>query len=853
MEQHELDLLLSLVEKPSRYIGHEWNITDQPHDPAGSVALVFPDYYDIGMSHLGLKFLQYQLGLNGRVLVDRFFMPGSDYCALLRTKDLLLPGLDTGKALNEFDIIGVTLQTELTYSTIPAILDLGGVSLRADQRPDRAPIVIGGGPCAFNPEPLALFFDLFVIGDGEHVFPRLVEQIIRLRAEGYNRADLLASLAEIQGVYVPSLSVPGPEHDPVRTQVIKQTIPDLDELDYPSDLIVPYLTTVHDRAVVEIARGCPNNCRFCQAQVIYRPYRERDPGKVSQISQDLLRLTGHEELSFLSLSVTDYTALETLTARLYPRCYREKVSISFPSLRPRRLSAELAQVTQAVRKTGVTLAPEAGSERLRQVINKQIKDQEIFATIAEVSRSKTRSLKLYFMIGLPTETDDDIQALIGLVLQIRKYLNKTGSRRTQMKVSISPFVPKAHTPFQWLGQAGQVELQRKCSLIKNRLKSPDIAVHYHELGLARLEAVLARGDRRLGPVIEAAYQAGAMLDGWTEHHRPEAWQQAFTAFHLDPDREASRTYRQDEPLPWDFIETGVPKTVLWQEYQRALAGKTTAVCTDRDCDKCGQCRHQLKTKPDQAEGLSAAISQLVPTIPREYRYQITFQKTGLFRFLSHKELAKTLYQALRRTEISMAYTQGFNPHPKIAFGDSLPVGYSSTWELLDLTLTNHVDPNELIRLWNKQLVPELAILDAIVIPRSFPTFEIALTSLTYCIRADRARMFKQALLETENWDRLFLMSEPEHKLLIEQTLASAKLPGTVLKKGQPMELDLRPALEHFTLTRYDQNGLEWEMGLGLTQGKRIRPLNIFQVLFPFGPNGLKLIDITKIAGVLSAN
>lgn len=580
------------ISKPARYIGREWNISlKKEEDVEISVALAFPDLYEIGMSHLGLKILYYILNSLPGVRAERAFAPWPDMGKMMKEKNIPLYSLENKIPLRNFDAVGISLQHELNYTNVLYLLDLAGIPLRSEERGEEFPLILGGGPCAFNPEPVSPFFDVFLLGEGEEAIVEIVE-ILRVM-KGEKRSDVLSELAKIEGCYVPLLYSVSYHPDgkiknisPSRV-VRKRWVKNLDGAPYPQKIIVPYLNIVHDRIPLEIARGCTRGCRFCQAGMIYRPHRERSPEKVIELAEKLVKSTGYEEVSLLSLSSTDYSAIEYLVRDLSFRLKESKVNVSLPSLRMDAFSVEVAQSLQEVRRSGLTFAPEAGSERLRRVINKGLTDEDIFQTVEKTFSSGWREVKLYFMIGLPGEREEDIRDIANLVKEILGRGKKKG-----VHLGISAFIPKSHTPFQWTKQEEIKSLEEKMAILHSLLRPLGRRVRYNwsDFEVNLVEGALSRGDRRISSVIERVYRKGGVMDNWREFFSLRRWQEGFEEEGLDLNFYTHRERDREEIFPWEHLSPGVSKDFLWKEYQLSQEEKITPPCQEgKNCYNCGVC------------------------------------------------------------------------------------------------------------------------------------------------------------------------------------------------------------------------------------------------------------------------
>ncbi len=598
-----LERILSRVERPARYVGGEFNavVKDWDKTPV-RIAFAFPDVYEVGMSHLGLHILYHVVNSREDALMERVFAPWTDMEREMRREGLSLFSLESHRSLADFDVLAFTLQYELSYTNVLNMLDLAGLPTAAHDRRAGMPLVVAGGPCAFNPEPLAPFLDAVFLGEGEEGLHDLVEVVKKHGRTRSSRAELLRALAGIPGVYVPCLyraeyasdgTLAGvrPVVSGIPERVRKRVVQDLDQAAYPTKPIVPYLEAVHDRAMLEVFRGCTRGCRFCQAGAIYRPVREKNPGILLAQAAELLKNTGYDELSLTSLSTTDYSRIGELVGALVDRHQGEQVNVSLPSLRVDAFAVELARAVQAVRKSGLTFAPEAGSQRLRDVINKQVTDEDLLQAVGAAFAAGWHRVKLYFMLGLPTETLDDIAGIARLARRVLERGRECGVARGRLNVTVSTssFVPKPHTPFQWEAQTPLPELRERQAFLQGALRGKNLVYRGHEPETSFLEAVFARGDRRLGAVLTRALELGCRMDGWRECFRFDLWQRAFSETGLDPGAYANRTYRYTDVLPWDHLDTGVDREYLAAEHQRALTGETTPDCRGQECAGCGLC------------------------------------------------------------------------------------------------------------------------------------------------------------------------------------------------------------------------------------------------------------------------
>ncbi|MDP1809190.1 MAG: TIGR03960 family B12-binding radical SAM protein [Actinomycetota bacterium] len=600
----DLQPLLPKVRRPGRYIGGELNQVVKK-EAGVRIALAFPDVYEVGMSNLGLQILYEVINDLPDFGCERVFAPWPDMEAQMRQTRTPLTALESARPISEFDLIGFSLQYELTFTNVLNMIELAGLPLLAAERAG-LPIVIAGGPCAFNPEPMALFFDAVFIGEAEEAIVEIMESVREFKEEHGRNADrnkLLAALSRIDGVYVPGLyswtgGYPLVSQDGAPATVKRRVITDFDKAPIPKRPLVPFLETVHDRCVIEIMRGCTRGCRFCQAGVIYRPARERAAATIGAAAKTQIKNTGYEEISLASLSATDHSEITAALQEVREIGFSPAWRVSLPSMRTDKFSVEIAEKIAGARKTGLTFAPEAGTDRLRRVINKGLTEEDALNAAKKAFSSGWTRIKLYFMIGLPTETDEDVSAIALLINKIleaaRLDLGAKAAKRLKIAVSVSSFVPKAHSPFQWATMITPKEIAGRQALLRGDLRSRQVELKWHEAASSQVEAALARGGREMAPVIAKAYELGARFDGWSDHFSFETWRRAGVEAGIDIDQAAKRKIEPDDALPWDHIDCGVTKAWLAKEYERSLDEIETVDCRSGSCSQCGVCKDGIK-------------------------------------------------------------------------------------------------------------------------------------------------------------------------------------------------------------------------------------------------------------------
>ena len=832
MDKSDESLLLNIM-RPSRYIGNEINSVKKAMEKVDvTIALAFPDLYEVGMSHQGLKILCHILNNHEWLAAERVFSPWVDMERELREKGRPICSLDSNIPLSRFDIIGFSLQHELLYTNVLTMLDLSDIPFLSSERGDPFPLIIAGGPACFNPEPIASIFDAIVIGDGEDAAYEICRAVREGKRHGIRKDELLRELAKIDGVYVPSLFnvyykdngvISAIESvDPACKTVKKAIIPNIDKYSFPDDQAVPFTRLVHDRLAVEISRGCTRGCRFCQAGMVYRPVRDRSPESVMKNVENALRKTGFDEISLLSLSSGDYACIAPLIRELMDRLSEDRVAVSLPSLRIDSLNPEWFEQIKRVRKTGFTLAAESGNDRLRGIINKSLTDKDILKMAQDVYGAGWNLIKLYFMIGLPGELDEDRRDIVHLARKVVSFAGK--GRKIKLNVSVATFVPKAHTPFMWEPQISLDESRRFINQIQSDLRGSRVRVKWNSPELSWLEGIFSRGDRRLtGPLIDA-WKSGARFDAWGEHFNMEIWKRAFERAGLSPDFYLYRRRSIDEILPWDHISAGVTKAFLIREYKRAGEGKLTPDCRDK-CIECGVCNHEdINPVICRYRDLARDDEGLVSS-KRSHdtgKYRITFSKTGRAVYLGHLELSNVFIRAFRRAGLDLIFSKGFHPMPKVSFLAALPLGIESLHETVDIQLYRKLTIQELKQAIGEQLPEGINL-----------------------VQLEDITGQKKGFLKESHY-RITVKGHELNRSDLDDFLAAKRFHVNKSTKNGEKYVDIRPLVKIMDLTHPSL----LDMVLGHVRGPGLKPVDIVKNIFKIKDLAYSDIKVLKIRQVI---
>lgn len=795
--------ILPRVDKPSRYLGNEVNaVQKDPSQVEVRIALAFPDLYDLGLGNLGVHILYAIANQLPWAFCERVYAPGQDMEALLRERGLPLFALESKDALSVMDGLGFTLQSELTFTNILNILDLSGIPLRTCDRREEDPLTFAGGPAVFNPEPLAPFIDFFVIGDGESAILEICELFRKVKG----REARLQALTQVEGVYVPALYpmitmddgqiLP----DPTAPKIRKRITPDLNGATFPVDYIVPYTQQVHDRISLEVLRGCTQGCRFCQAGMTTRPVRERSLEEIDSLLQRTLDTTGYEEVSLVSLSTCDYSRVRQLVENTVKTARAQNVSVSLPSLRLDSFSVELADMVADTRRTGLTVAPEAASPRLRSVINKWIPDEELLQMSTGAFERGWNHVKMYFMIGLPTERDDDIVAIADLAKRALAE-GKAIKNRIHINLGVSTFVPKPFTPFQWAQQIDVEETERKQRLLGKELElSRDIKFGRHEAAETFLEGLVSRADRRAGDLIELAWKKGCRFDAWREHLRFDLWKEAIDELGYDVEF-ALRERELTEPLPWDHIDVLLDKSWFQDDWLRAKRLEHAEDCRHKRCLRCGVidrerdlCASMLRGSIEGRKPEEEWVRTPLPEVEHPLAVQrlwIRISRVESGRYLSHLEAMNAWVRTIRRAKIPMAYSQGFHPHPKLAFSSAVPQNQATIGEYMDISLTQRMDPAEVVARLSAVLPSGFGVHGAQEVARKAPALMAMVEGAVYTAyfpHLDRAELAQrvEALLAQD-------------EILVDRRQKQRKKKGRRTPPPSSVQVDIRSMIHRLTL------------------------------------------------------
>ncbi len=832
----DYEQLYRRVNKPAQYLGSELNAV-QKKGPGIQLlmALAFPDLYEIGMSHLGLNILYHILNGKEAIAAERVYAPASDYIEELEKLNLPLASLESKTPLNQFDAVGFTLQYELTYTNILLMLSLGKIPIHTAERGEGNPLIIGGGPCAFNPEPISQFFDLFLIGDGEEGIVEIAEMIASAKKEGLSREDTKRKLSEIEGVYVPELyEVSYHDSGAVREirpknsakpNIKKRLLKDLNQIEFPTKPIVSFVQLVHDRLSVEIDRGCTQGCRFCQAGIIYRPVRERSSRKVEELLDKALAASGYEELSLLSLSSGDYSRINFLVPHLLRKYREKKIALSLPSLRPGTIHRDLMEAIKTVRKTGFTISAEAGTARLRQVLNKNISEEDILKTVTDLASLGWEHLKLYFMISLPTETEEDIREIEKFCKLILTTANQNKKQIKNINLGIGIFVPKAHTPFQWIGQESLEAVKEKVALLNSLFKRKrEFSLKKLRPEMSFLEAVMAKGDRRMGKVIAKAFEKGCRFDGWGEWFRFELWQKSFEDCGLDPTFYANRNIPLEETLPWSHIHSGISEEYLKKEYQNAFQGTVTEDCRTEKCQLCGmesECKKVLAKNIDEEH--SPALEEGGPYHSLPSTVRMRFKKTGSIKYISHLDLTRVFHRACQRAGLPLFFSQGFHPHPKISYASALSLGVESLAEYAEIQFNTIIDSDLVQKRLNDALPEGIEILEAKSLPPLSSPLSNSYNKIDYEVTLRCGRNGKKLF---EDWKELEDMLQnvfDADEMIIER-----------IRKGKTKKVNLRPFIGKIEITEFSESLVRLGMILLVIDSKQVQPKDILKKMVGAG-------------------
>jgi len=887
---HPYQSFIHEIEKPARYLGGEYLSVQKDWDQTPvHVALTFPDLYEIGMSHMGMKILYSILNKHDDILAERAYCPWIDMEAKLREKNLPIYSLEGTRPLQDFDVLGFSLQYEMTYTNVLTMLDLSGLPLRADERDlQQHPLVVAGGPCAVNPEPMAPFIDAFVVGDGEEIFPAICRSFVQMRAAGASKTEILIALAKMGGVYCPALYeteeeeitgftiVGQPKYADVPETIYRTMVADINDYPYPYDSPVSTTEAVFDRTTIEIARGCTEGCRFCQAGMIYRPVRERDPEQIIDTVLKSIDKAGYDESSLTSLSTADFSCVSPLVKQLMQRLKEKRVSLSVSSLRAYGLTGDLLDEIADVRNTSLTFAPEAGTQRMRDVINKNITEEDIANSAHNIFSRGWRKMKLYFMIGLPTETDEDVTGIIDTahrMLQIAQQYYKRWSM-VNVTASVSSFVPKPHTPFQWCQMDDLADTQHKQKLLLELSKKHRVGLKWHEALISHLEGVVSRGDRKVAAVIELAWRNGARFDGWSQCLKFETWIDAMNSCGVDKYL-YYRTIPLDSKLPWGHIHVGVEPKFLKQEYKRAIKDRLSPPCgkpfrakvhhtnlVDHEADQrkliCYDCgvACDMKLMRDERKDYLLKLDavekpeSLPNPEPGEVRkpklekfdqgeafgYRAVYTKLGRCQYLAHTDLIRTLPRIIRRAGLQALYSQGYHPKPVMSFGPALSLGTPSFGEWIDFQLVEDLPAEAVLDRMNAVCPEGLSFVAIEKTDSSTPNMAKYLNGGDYLVGIPVDTLMNLCQIRESALDETL-------QKRIEMLLGSTSLVVERTRKERTREVDIRPLIGSLALKSADELSpwlpqLDWgeelvylHMHLQIAGPDSVKPVEILKSLF----------------------
>ncbi len=802
---NSLDKILPFIQRPSRYINHEINSHKPDMSKDVSICLCFPDIYEVGASNLGLEILYHLVNEKKFARCERSFAPDTDLEEILIKQNMPLFSLESKSPLNSFDIVGFSLQCELVGTNIINMLSLSKIPVFSKDRKNGDPIIIGGGPAMANPEPFCDFFDFFVIGDGEEILPKIIENYETAKKNGLPRKEILKKLSKLEGVYVPSFyEVSYNQNDTIKEikavepdapSIIKKTTVDINKSFFHSRKMVPFVETVHNRLNIEIARGCIGRCRFCQASKYYRPWRTRAPETVMALVDAGLKATGYEDIAFSSLSCTDYKNLERLLCETNEKYADNNLNISLPSMRCNTFSLKVAEYINRDKKPTITFAPEAGSDRLRNVIGKYLSEKEIINTLITAYDMGWRTIKLYFMIGLPTETAEDIKAISELIKKIKQQ-----AKGLNFNVTVSPFVPKAQTAFQWVPMFPESYMKETIKKIKSERAA---TIKAHDYSASIVEAVLARGDRRLSQVIYLAWEKGLRFDQWSDKFNFETWKDCLKQCGLDLDFYVYRHREKDEIMPWQHIELGVKKEQLHEDYISGIS-ETADLKDDNAPADVLMPKNTVSVKTQNTQSV--------------FRTLLKFSRNGDVKYLSHLEQIDFLRRAVKRAALPVSYTAGFSPQIKMSFGPAISVGYESDCEYADLYFTDKVNLDIIKCAVAGQLPDGYKIDEVKQIPLKFPAVDSVVNLAEYAVSG--------AVIDDKR---------------IKEYLALETMPVVKMKKGKETVVDARPLI--YSMEKTEDGGLKILLRFG--QSKNLKLSTLLQNVLDLSEDDIKNLNVKR--------